>query len=110
MTLLMRPIEDEFDIEWKGVLDDYRKTRSERDLRMSELDNHIAFSGYIIDGSTEEEAQNKVNEVIHFYKSHYNSDFLGKKYFEYCPVFELFEYFGSLLPNRIYMDDIISGN
>jgi AAA ATPase domain len=110
MTLLMRPIEDEFDIEWKGVLDDYRKTRSERDLRISELDNHIAFSGYIIDGSTEEEAQNKVNEVIHFYKSHYNSDFLGKKYFEYCPVFELFEDFGSLLPNRIDMDDIISGN
>jgi predicted ATP-dependent endonuclease of OLD family len=110
MTLLMRPIEDEFDLEWKGVLDDYRETRSERDIKISDLDNHIAFSGYIIDGSTEEEAENKVNEVIHFYKSHYNSDFLGKKYFEYCPVFELFEDFGSLLPNRIDMEDIISGN
>jgi len=110
MTLLMRPIEDEFDLEWKGVLADYRKTRSERELKMSELDNHIAFSGYIIDGLNEQEAQNKVDEVIHFYKSHYNGEFLGKKYFEFCPVFELFEDFGSLLPNRIDMEDIISGN
>jgi len=110
MTLLMRPIEDEFDLEWKGVLADYRKTRSDRESIISELDNHVAFSGYIIDGIPEEEAQNKVDEVIHYYKSHYNSDFLGKKYFEYCPVFELFEDFGSLLPNRIDMDDIISGN
>ena len=36
--------------------------------------------------------------------------FLGRKYFEYCPVFELFEDFGSLLPNRIDMEDIIIGN
>jgi hypothetical protein len=110
MTLLMRPIEEEFDLEWKGVLADYRKTRSEREVKMSELDNHIAFSGYIIDGLSEQEAQNKVDEVIHFYKSNYNSEILGKKYFEYCPVFELFEDFGSLLPNRIDMEDIISGN
>ena len=92
------------------MLADYRKTRSDKESIISELDNHIAFSGYIIDGIPEEDAQNKVDEVIHYYKSHYNSDFLGKKYFEYCPVFELFEDFGSLLPNRIDMDDIISGN
>jgi len=110
MTLLMRPLDDGADSEWKEVLYDYRKTRSERELRMAELDNHIALSGHIIEGSTEEEAENKVNEVIQSYKSHYNSDFLGKKYFEYCPVFELFEDFGSLLPNRIDMEDIISGN
>ncbi len=110
MTLLMRPIEEDVDIEWKEVLNDYRKTRSERDIRIAELDAHIAFSGYIIEGSTEEEAEKKVNEVIQSYKSQYNSAFLGKKYFEYCPVFELFEDFGSLLPNRIDMEDIISGN
>jgi predicted ATP-dependent endonuclease of OLD family len=110
MTLLMRPIEDDDDEEWKEVLNDYRKTRSERELMIAELDNHIAFSGYIIEGSTEEEAKNQVSKIIKSYKSNYNSDFLGKKYFEYCPVFELFEDFGSLLPNRIDMEDIISGN
>jgi len=110
MTLLMRPIDDDTDHEWKGVLNDYRKTRSERDLSMAELDRHIALSGYIIEGSTEEKAETKVNEIIQSYKSQYNSDILGRKYFEYCPYFELFEDFGSLLPNRIDMEDIISGN
>ena len=110
MTLLMRPIEDDADVEWKEVLFDYRKTRAERQLRLEELDTHIALSGYIIEGSTESEAENLVNDVIQSYKSHYNSAFLGKSYFEYCPVFELFEDFGSLLPNRIDMEDIISGN
>ena len=110
MTLLMRPLEDDADIEWKEVLGDYRKTKSERELMLSELDNHIAFSGYIIEGNTEEEAESKVNKVIQSYKSQFNNTYLGKRYFDYSPVFELFEDFGSLLPNRIDMEDIISGN
>lgn len=110
MTLLMRPAEDEDDQEWKAVLSDYKKTRNERDQKKSELDRHIAMSGYIIGGSSEEEAEKKVNEVIQSYKSQYNSEILGRKYFEYCPVFVLFEDFGSLLPNRIDMDDIVTGN
>lgn len=110
MTLLMRPIDDEADLEWKEILNDYRKTRGERDFRIAELDRHIALSGYIIEGCPEEEAEQKVNEIIQSYKSHYNSEILGRKYFEYCPVIELFEDFGSLLPNRIDMEDIITGN
>ncbi|HUX58739.1 MAG TPA: AAA family ATPase [Bacteroidales bacterium] len=110
MTLLMRPIDDDVDIEWNEVLKDYRKTRSEKDLRMAEIERQIALSGYMIEGSSEEEAENKVDEIIQSYKSQYNSDILGNKYFEYCPVFELFEDFGSLLPNRIDMEDIVSGN
>jgi hypothetical protein len=110
MTLLMRPLDDEDDVEWKGILDDYRKTRSEKELCIADLDRHIALSGYIIEGSTEEEADHKVNSIIQSYKSDYNSEILGRKYFEYCPVIELFEDFGSLLPNRIDMEDIITGN
>lgn len=110
MTLLMRPLEDEDDTQWKNTLADYRKTRQERDMRKAELDRHIAMSGYIMSGSTEEEAAKKVGEIIQSYKSQYNSEILGRKYFEYCPVIELFEDFGSLLPNRIDMEDIISGN
>jgi energy-coupling factor transporter ATP-binding protein EcfA2 len=110
MTLLMRPIEDDSDIEWKGVLNNYRKTRNDRDQRIAEFDVHTAFTGYIIEGFSEEDADLKVNEVVKSYRSHYNTGILGKKYFEYCPVFELFEDFGSLLPNRIDMEDIITGN
>jgi hypothetical protein len=110
MTLLMRPEEEEADAEWKEVLIDFRRTRSDRDLRTTELERQIAFSGYIIDGKSEQEAEVRVNEVILSYKSQLNSAVLGKNYFDYCPVFEMFEDFGSLLPNRIDMEDIVSGN
>lgn len=110
MTLLLRPIDDESDIEWKGVLNNYRKSKNERDNCVADLDVHTAFSGYIIEGFSEEDADIKLNEVVKSYRSHYNTEVLGRKYFEYCPVFELFEDFGSLLPNRIDLDDIIIGN
>jgi ABC-type ATPase involved in cell division len=110
MTLLMRPAGDDDDLEWKGVLEDYRRTRNERDQQKALLERHIAQSGYIMDGSSEEEAEKKVRDIIQSYKSQYNSGILGRKYFEHSPVFELFEDFGSLLPNRIDMEDIITGN
>ena len=109
LTFFMKQ-SDEDDLEWKSVLDDYRITRRDRDKTKAELDRHIAFSAYIMDGYDEREANIKVNEEIQSYKSQYNSEILGRKYFEYCPVFEVFEDFGSLLPNRIDMEDIISGN
>lgn len=110
MTLLMRPDDEDSDDEWKEVLNDFRKSRSEKELITGMLDNHLALAGYIMEGYTEEDAENKVNEIILSYRSQYNSAFLGKKYFEYSPVFEFFEDFGSLLPNRIDMEDIASGN
>jgi hypothetical protein len=110
MTLLMKPMDDESDYEWKGVVNDFRKTRSERDQKKAEMDRQVALSGYIIDGVTELVAEQKVDRIIDSYRSQYNSEILGRNFFESCPVFELFEDFGSLLPNRIDMDDIISGN
>jgi predicted ATP-dependent endonuclease of OLD family len=110
MTLLMRPLDDNSDPEWKAVLNDYRKTKIEIESALANLDRHIAKTGYIIEGSSDQEADMKVNDIIQSYKSHYNSEILGKKYFDFIPVFELFEDFGSLLPNRIDMADIISGN
>lgn len=110
MTLLMRSIDDETDLEWVNILNDYQKTRTDKDIKKAEIENQIALAGYIIEGKTEEEAENKVNEKINLNKSHFNSRILGKKYFEYCPVVEMFEDFGSLLPNRIDMEDILSGN
>ncbi len=110
MTLLMRPVDNGEDLEWNHILSDYRKTRSEKEQKVEELDRHIAMSGYLMEGLTEEQAARKVDGTVSAYKSHLNSRILGKKYFEYCPVFEMFEDFGSLLPNRIDLADIISGN
>ena len=110
MTLLMQDTNNESDHQWQTVLSDFRKTLEDRDVRLRELENHIALSGYIIGGCSEEEAAVKVSSIIQSYKSKYNSSILGRKFFDYCPVFELFEDFGSLLPNRIDMADIVSGN
>jgi hypothetical protein len=110
MTLLMKPIEDYDDAGWKKVLDDYRRTKGERDSTIADLDNHIAFSGYVMEEKSVEEATRKAAEIMKSYRSQYTTEILGKNYFAYCPVIELFEDFGSLLPNRIDMEDIITGN
>jgi ABC-type ATPase involved in cell division len=110
MTLLMQPSGDDDDSEWKTVLDDFRKTKSDHDKAVSELAVHIAYSGYIMEGNSEDEAKKKVGEITQTYRSQFTSEILGKNFFEYSPVFELFEDFGSLLPNRIDMEDIITGN
>jgi predicted ATP-dependent endonuclease of OLD family len=110
MTLLMKPVDDYNDSGWKKVLEDYRKIKSERETTQSDLESHIAYSGYIMEEKSEEEARRKVSVIIKSYRSQYTSEMLGKRYFEYCPVIELFEDFGSLLPNRIDMEDIITGN
>lgn len=109
MTLLMKPMEDIDDGDWGIVVDQYRKLKAERENAASGLDNQIAFIGYIMEGKSEEEATKQVGEIIQTYRSQFTSEILGIKYFEYCPVIELFEDFGSLLPNRIDMEDIVRG-
>jgi ABC-type ATPase involved in cell division len=110
MTLLMQPSGEYDDTEWKNVLDDFRSTKQNHELASSDLALCIAYSGYILDGNSEEVANKKVGEITQTYRSQFTSEILGKKYFEYSPVFELFEDFGGLLPNRIDMEDIITGN
>ena len=110
MTLLMKPMEEHDDSEWARVVEDYRKAKAERDNTASELANQIAFIGYIMEGKSEEEAKRELSKIIQTYRSQFTSEILGKKYFEYCPVIELFEDFGSLLPNRIDMEDIVMGD
>lgn len=110
MTLLMRPVDNGEDLEWNNILADFRKTRAEKENKKEELDRHVAMAGYLLEGLTEEQAEKKVAETVSSYKSLLNGEILGNRYFKYCPVFEMFEDFGSLLPNRIDLDDIISGN
>ena len=55
MTLLIRPDDNDRDLEWKNVLNDYRKTRRDRDLSKLELDRHIALSAYIMEGDSEDD-------------------------------------------------------
>jgi ABC-type ATPase involved in cell division len=110
MTLLMKPDDDSNDSDWVEVLNNYRKAKSNKDSVSEAIDRQTALCGYIMEGSTEDEASKKVEEITRAYKSQYTSEIIGKKYFEYCPVFDMFEDFGSLLPNRIDLEDILTGN
>jgi len=110
MTLLLMPIEKHEDPEWTKVLEDFRNSRIEKEKLKSTLESHIAFSGYLMEGRSAEEAQLLTLEAMRRYKSQYTSEILGRKYFEYCPDVVMFEDFGSLLPNRIDLEDIITGN
>jgi len=110
MTLLLVPMGENKDPEWTKVLNEYRNTRLENEKVMSEFDSHIAFCGYLMEGRNELEAEQLAEEAIKRYKSQYTTEMLGRKYFEFSPVIELFEDFGSLLPNRIDLEDIITGN
>ncbi len=110
MTLLLVPMGEHKDPEWTKVLNDYRNTRFEKEKVIYERDLHIAFSGYLMEGRNELESEQLAEEAIRRYRSQYTTEILGKKYFEFCPVIELFEDFGSLLPNRIDLEDIITGN
>ena len=110
MTLLMRYVDNTEDLEWNNILNDYKKARIEKEQITEKLSTHIAMSGFLMEGLSEDQAARKVDETISSYKAHLNSKILGEKYFKYCPVFEMFEDFGSLLPNRIDLADIISGN
>ncbi len=110
MTLLLVPMGEHKDPEWTKVLNEYRNTRFEKEKVISERDLHIAFSGYLMEGHNELESEQLAEEAIRRYRSQYTTEMLGKKYFEFSPVIELFEDFGSLLPNRIDLEDIITGN
>jgi len=110
MTLLMRYVDGTEDLEWNNILNDYRKARIEKEQSREELSRHIAMSDFLMEGLSEEQATRKVNETISSLKSRLNSKILGENYFKFCPIFQMFEDFGSLLPNRIDLADIISGN
>ncbi len=44
MTLLMRSVDGNEDLEWNNILNDYRKARIEKEQSREELNRHIAMS------------------------------------------------------------------
>ncbi len=107
MTLLMKP--DDYDeASWDVVLADYRMLkRRQQDMR-SALDIQTAVCGAILGGATASEAKERAEEISGRYRSEYTGELLGARYFNHIPSFVMFEDFGSLLPNRIDLDDIVS--
>ena len=109
MTLLLKP-DDYDDKMWETIIDEYRRLRLERDRLMSEIDRQTALCGFLMEGNTGEEAMLKVQEMAGKYRSKNTEEMLGRACFDYTPVFTIFEDFGSLLPNRIDLEDIVASD
>lgn len=109
MTLLLKP--DDYDDKiWETIIDEYHRLRSERDRLMAEIDRQTALCGFLMEGNSGEEAMLKVQEITGKYRSKYTGEMLGKACLDYTPDFAIFEDFGSLLPNRIDLEDIVAAD
>lgn len=109
LTLLLRP-EDYEESAWEEVISGFHRLRAEREVVANNFETQTAFCGFLLEGTLAEEAMARVKDLTGKYKSKVTGEMLGSTYFNYTPRFSMFEDFGSLLPNRIDLDDIITGN
>lgn len=109
LTMLLKP--DDYDESvWEEVKTGYHRLRAESEDIAAMLDTQTALCGSLLDGETLDSAMIKVGDLTGKYKSKLTGEMLGRAYFDHTPVFSMFEDFGSLLPNRIDLEDIVSGN
>jgi predicted ATP-dependent endonuclease of OLD family len=98
----------------KSKLDLANATYLEYDLKLekaaAEAKNSLAVTSRILKGMDPSEAEDAVKKENIKQKSCYSESELAEELFKHIPIFELFEDFSSLLPNRIDLDDIFSEN
>lgn len=111
MTLLSGPSLHELSVgEWERVLSDYKSCLSEMAGLEAEIERQILYCGFLMDGENNDAATEKAALLLEEYNTGYTAISIGEIFLEDTPIFEIFEDFGSLLPNRIDLEDIIKEN
>ncbi|MDX2414346.1 MAG: AAA family ATPase [Bacteroidales bacterium] len=111
MTLLSGPTLQELSIgEWESVLNDYKTETDLLEKLKNEIEKQILICGFVSDGNSTETALANAEGQLAKYSSEYSSESVAELFADTLPVFEIFEDFGSLLPNRIDLEDIIAEN
>ncbi len=111
MTLLSGPTLQELSIgEWESVLNDYKTETDLLEKLKNEIEKQILICGFVSDGNSTETALVNAEGQLAKYSSEYSSESVAELFADTLPVFEIFEDFGSLLPNRIDLEDIITEN
>lgn len=111
MTLLSGPSIAELSRgEWERVLTEYQSAVNRKEELERERDLKILLCGFIFEGLDEERARLKLQKIEEERRLEYHPKELGELLSADCPHFEMFEDFGSLLPNRIDMEDLVSDN
>lgn len=98
----------------KGKLDMYNAQHLENDAKLEKArkkaDFRLAITARILKGTDPSEAEDLVEREIHKQAEYYTETELADVTFQHIPIFELFEDFSSLLPNRIDLEDIFTSN
>lgn len=111
MTLLSGPsLADLSHGDWEKVLNEYKSAVDEKEKLEKDYELKTLLCGFIYDGLDKEEADQKLKQIQDERNLEYQSKELGEIISSDCPHFTIFEDFGSLLPNRIDMEDLISDN
>jgi AAA15 family ATPase/GTPase len=111
MTLLSGPGLKELSVgEWEKVLKNYKEETSRKDELLAAIEKQVLVCGFLLDGQAVLKAEEQAERLLSEYTPACDKVFIGGEFSEKIPVFEIFEDFGSLLPNRIDLEDIISEN
>ncbi len=98
----------------KGRLDMANTQHLENDKKLEKARNRakfrLAVTSRILKGMDPSEAEDLVDKEIRKQAAYYTESELADESFKHIPIFELFEDFSSLLPNRIDLEDIFTLN
>lgn len=111
MTLLSGPSLHELSVgEWERVLLGFRTLTAEQIKLEDKVSRQILICGFMLEGKNYEIAAEETALLLEDFSSGYTAKSIGEILMVETPYFEIFEDFGSLLPNRIDLEDIISEN
>ncbi len=98
----------------KGKLDMVNANHLKNDRKLEKSRSRASFSvavtSRILKGMDPSEAEDLVEKEIRKQAAYYSEFELAEQAFMHIPIFELFEDFSSLLPNRIDLEDIFTAN
>jgi len=98
----------------KGKLDMTNVRHLENDRKLEKAGYRVSFrlavTSRILKGIDPSEAEDMVEKEFNKRAAYYTETELAEESFKHIPIFELFEDFSSLLPNRIDLEDIFTQN
>jgi predicted ATP-dependent endonuclease of OLD family len=100
--------------QFKKILLQLRQANDQTILELQEQQDQLDIVRRTLDGLLSDkplkESEIKAIKDFEMEKSYNTAEELGKKLFGYIPVFEFFEDFSSLLPNKIDLEDLLNEN
>jgi len=108
-------LEDDKDkVRLQTRLDSLNSSHLDNSKQLQQIQKKSTFRKYVtaqvFKGADPREAEELVNQDFENEEKYYSEQELANETFKYIPIFELFEDFSSLLPNRIDLDDIFEEN